>query len=125
MKKKPLLKLIRVSYENNRHQEIPEHVTDKMRNTADQAVACFAVKQRKEHPIDKNLDQITGDNGGRTCRKVRCGKDSGRNQGYRPERENLHPLPDKKAADSDFFTQHDENLIQKHCRKARGRGVIA
>ena len=69
--------------------------------------------------FDKDLDQIARDDGNGTRGQVRRGKDSGRDEGYRPEGKDFHPLADEKAAEPDLFTQHDENLIQKHCRKVR------
>ena len=42
------------SGKNDRYQEKPKHIADKMRNKTDQAVAGLAIQNRKKDRIDKD-----------------------------------------------------------------------
>ena len=103
--------------EQDRHKEESDHIIQKMRNKADQAVAGPAVQDRKKDRVDKESAKIPRNDPRRTCGIVRRGKECSPGNSHRPERKALHALPHEERAEFDLFTEHGDDLTEQQQRK--------
>ena len=95
-----------------------------MRNEADQAVAGFAIQNRKKDRVDKDSAKVPRNDPRRACGIVRRGKEHGAYKRHRPERKALHALPHKKRAEFDLFSENRNDLIEQQQGKLIKTGHI-